>query len=62
MGWQDEVEARIAELEHYRLHLEEVRRSARSVGGPEGQHLEEKLETTIEKLSEQINDLRAALD
>jgi hypothetical protein len=62
MGWQDEVEARIVELAHYRLHLEEVRRSARSVGGPEGQHLEEKIETTIKKLSEQINDLQAALD
>jgi len=36
MGWRVEVEAWIAELEHYRLLLEEAsRRSARSIGGPE---------------------------
>jgi len=35
MGWRVEVEARIAELEHYRLLLEEARSSARSIGGPE---------------------------
>ena len=61
MGWQNEVEAQIAELEHYRLHLEEVRRSVRSVGGPEGEHLKEKMKTAIKELSE-INALRASLE
>jgi len=50
MGWRDEVEARIAELEHYRLLLEEARRSARSIGGPEGERLEAQVKNVIRKI------------
>jgi hypothetical protein len=62
MGWHDEVEARIAELEHYRLMLEEARKSARSVTGPEGARLEARIKAAIKDLSKQINDLRASLE
>lgn len=62
MSWREEVEARIAELEHMRLLLEEARISARNVGGPEGERLEAKIRATIRKLSQQINDLRGSLD
>ena len=40
MGWRGEIRERIAELEHQRLRLEEQRRRARRLGGPEGQRLE----------------------
>jgi len=40
MGWRVEVEDRIAELEHYRLLLEEAWRSAQSIGSPAGERLE----------------------
>jgi hypothetical protein len=56
------VEDRIAELEHYRLLLEEARRSARSIGGPEGERLEAQVKNVIRKISKQINDLRASLE
>ena len=62
MVWRDEVEARIAELEHYRLVLEEPMKSARSVDGPEGERLEARIKTAIKDLSKQINDLRASLE
>jgi hypothetical protein len=62
MSWHDEVEARIAELENYLILLEEARRSARSIGGPEGERLEAQVKNLIEKISQQINDLRASLE
>jgi hypothetical protein len=62
MGWHDEVEARIVELEHYRLMLEEARKSARGVAGPEGERLEARIKSAIKDLSKQINDLRASLE
>jgi hypothetical protein len=62
MSWRDEVEARIAELEHRRLLLEEVRKSAKCVGGPEGERLEAKVRAVIRQVSKQINDLRASLE
>jgi hypothetical protein len=51
MGWRVEVEDRIAELEHYRLLLEEARRSsARSISGPEGGRLEAQVKNVIRKI------------
>ena len=51
MGWRVEVEDRIAELEHYRLLLEEAsRRSARSISGPEGERLEAQVKNVIMKI------------
>jgi hypothetical protein len=42
---------RIAELEHYRLLLEEARRSsARSISGPEGERLEAQVKNVIMKI------------
>jgi hypothetical protein len=62
MGWRDEVEARIAEMENYRLLLEEASRSARSIDGPEAEHLEAQVENVIRKVSKRVNDLRASLE
>ena len=63
MGWRVEVEDRIAELEHYRLLLEEASRSsARSISGPEGERLEAQVKNVIRKISKQINDLRTSLE
>jgi double-stranded uracil-DNA glycosylase len=39
MGWRREIRERIAELEHQRLRVEQERRRARRLGGPEGQRL-----------------------
>jgi hypothetical protein len=51
MGWRVEVEDRIAEMEHYRLLLEEASRSsARSIGGPEGERLEAQVKNVIRKI------------
>ena len=50
MGWRVVVVDRIAELEHYRLLLEEARRSARSIGGPEGERLEAQVKNVIRKI------------
>jgi hypothetical protein len=51
MGWRVEVEDRIAELEHYRLLLEEASRSsARSISGPEGERLEAQVKNVIMKI------------
>ena len=56
------MEDRIAELEHYRLLLEEAWRSARSIGGPAGERLEAQVKNVIRKISKQINDLRTSLE
>jgi hypothetical protein len=61
MSWRDEVEARLAELELMRLQLEETRKSARNIGGPEGERIEAKIKHVIKEISEQINDLRGSL-
>jgi hypothetical protein len=61
MGWRREIQDRIAELEQ-RLRLEEVRRRARRLGGPEGERLEAQARTELQQISQQINDLRAALE
>jgi len=62
MGWRREVRDRIAELEQQRLRLEEERRRARRLGGPEGERLEEEVRAELQEISHQINDLRAALE
>ena len=62
MGWRREIRARIAELEQQRLRLEEQRRRARRLGGPEGERLEEEVRAELQEISHQINDLRAALE
>ena len=62
MGWRREIRDRIAELEQQRLRLEEVRRRARRLGRPEGERLEAQARTDLQQISQQINDLRAALE
>jgi hypothetical protein len=47
MGWREEIRERIAELEQQRLRLEEHRRRARRLGGPEGQRLETELRAKL---------------
>jgi hypothetical protein len=61
MGWRREVRDRIAELEHQRLRLEEQRRRARRLGGPEGERLEAELRAKVQEISHNIDDLRASL-
>ena len=62
MGWRREVRDRIAELEHQRLRLEEQRRSARRLGGPEGERLEAEAKESLQEISNHIDDLRASLE
>ena len=61
MGWRREIRDRIAELEHQRLRLEEQSRSARRLGGPEGERLEAALRARVKEISHHIDDLRASL-
>ena len=62
MGWRREIRDRIAELEHQRLRLEEQRRRARRLGGPEGERLEAELRAKLQEISHHIADLRASLE
>jgi hypothetical protein len=61
MGWRREIRERIAELEQQRLRLEEQRRRARRLGGPEGERLEAQAEERLQEISHHIDDLRASL-
>jgi hypothetical protein len=61
MGWRREIRERIAELEHQRLRVEQERRRARRLGGPEGQRLETALRAKLQEISHHIDDLRASL-
>jgi hypothetical protein len=61
MGWRREIRDRIAELEQ-RLRLEEQRRRARRLGGPEGERLEAELRAKVQEISHHIDDLRASLE
>jgi hypothetical protein len=61
MGWRREIRDRIAELEQQRLRLEEQKRRARSLGGPEGERLEAELRAKLQEISHHIDDLRASL-
>jgi hypothetical protein len=61
MGWRREIRERIAELEHQRLRLEQERRRARRLGGPEGERLEAEVRTKLQEISHYIDDLRASL-
>ncbi len=61
MGWRGEIRERIAELEQQRLRLEEQRRRARRLGGPEGARLEAELRARVQEISHHIGDLRASL-
>jgi hypothetical protein len=61
MGWRREIRDRIAELEQQRLRLEEQRRRARRLGGPEGERLEAELRAKVQEISHHIDDLRASL-
>jgi hypothetical protein len=62
MGWRREIRERIAELEQQRLRLEEQRRRARTLGGPEGERLEAEAKESLQEISHHIDDLRAALE
>ena len=61
MGWRREIRERIAELEHQRLRLEEQRRRARRLGGPEGERLEAEAKERLQEITHHIDDLRASL-
>ena len=61
MGWRREVRERTAELEQQRLRLEEQRRRARRLGGPEGERLEAEVRAKVQEISHHIDDLRASL-
>ena len=61
MGWRRKIRDRIAELEHQRLRLEQERRRARRLGGPEGERLEAELNAKLQEISNHIDDLRASL-
>jgi hypothetical protein len=62
MGWRREIRDRIAELEQQRLRLEEQRRRARRLGGPDGERLEAELRAKLQQISHHIDDLRAPLE
>jgi hypothetical protein len=62
MGWRGEIRERIAELEQQRLRLEEQRRRARRLGGPESERLEAEVRAKLQQISHHIDDLRAALE
>jgi hypothetical protein len=62
MGWRGEIRERIAELEHQRLRLEEQRRRARRLGGPEGERLEAEAKERLQEISHHIDDLRSSLE
>jgi hypothetical protein len=61
MGWRREIHDRIAELGQQRLQLEEERRRARRLDGPEGERLEADLSAKLQEISHHIDDLRASL-
>jgi hypothetical protein len=61
MGWRREIHDRIAELGQQRLQLEEERRRARRLDGPEGERLESDLSAKLQEISHHIDDLRASL-
>jgi hypothetical protein len=61
MGWRREMRDRIAELEQQRYRLEEERRRARRLGGPEGARLEAEVRGKLQEISHHIDDLRASL-
>ena len=61
MGWRREVRDRIAELEQQRLRLEEQRRRARRLGGPEGERLEAEAKERLQEITHHIDDLKASL-
>jgi hypothetical protein len=62
MGWRREIRERIAELEYQRLRLEEQRRRARRLGGPEGERLEAEVRAKVHEISNHIDDLWASLE
>ena len=61
MGWRRENRDRIAELEQQRLRLEEQRRRARRLGGPEGERLEAEAKERLQEITHHIDDLKASL-
>ena len=61
MGWRREIRDRIAELEQQRLRLEEQRRRARRLGGPEGERLEAEAKERLQEITHHIDDLKASL-
>ena len=61
MGWRREIHDRIAELEQQRLRLEEQRRRARRLGGPEGERLEAETKERLQEITHHIDDLKASL-
>jgi hypothetical protein len=62
MGWRREIRDRIAELEQQRLRLEEERRRARRLGGPEGERLEAEVRAKLQQITHHIDDLRTSLE
>jgi hypothetical protein len=61
-GWRGEVRDIIAQLEHQRWRLEEVRERARRQGGPEGERLEAQATARLREIERRIEDLRTSLE
>ena len=61
MGWRREIRERIAESEQQRLRLEEQRRRARRLGGPEGERLEAEVRAKVQEIGRHTDDLKASL-
>jgi hypothetical protein len=61
-GWREEVRDIIAQLEHQRWRLEEVRERARRQGGPEGERLEAQATARLREIERRIEDLRTSLE
>ena len=59
---QEKVREMIAQLEHQRSRLEEVRLRARRQGGPEGERLEAQAISRLQEIEQRIADLRASLE
>jgi hypothetical protein len=57
---QEEIQARLSQLENIRILLEEARVHARQMGSPEGDRIEGQIRATLREVSRQIFDLRAS--
>ena len=58
---QQEIQARLAELENMRVLLEEARAHARVIGDTEGERVEAEIETTLREVNKLMFDLCAFL-
>jgi hypothetical protein len=57
---QEEIQARLSQLENVRILLEEAWFNAREIGAPEGDRIEVPIRATLGEVNRQIFDLRAS--